>query len=405
VTQLGFRRRLLLFLALFAVVPALLITFAWGGTMTRIFPLMAGTAAWDTVSTSGSRVIAIARDTTNARRDTAAINEHERALANATTRSRQFELLTENAPSALILASLMLLGLLAYVATRTAGHLARQLSRPLDELVAWTGLIARREPLPPPSAKGAPEFGVLREGMRRMADDIETGRKAALEAKRLEAMRETARQVAHELKNPLTPIRFAIARLRGRVPVDLDDTVAILEVESARLDQMARSFAQFGRLPDGPITEVDIAELVDGAVRMSVPAEVKCSVDGLASLSVMGRSDALGRALSNVLINAVEACAKSGAIVVSATPVGPAGTKGVTISVHDSGPGIDEAKLATIWDPYVTHKPGGTGLGLAIVRQTIEAHGGQVEALSAPGKGTTIRLVLPATQQPAVEAT
>jgi signal transduction histidine kinase len=400
VTQLGFRRRILLFLGLFAVVPALLVTFAWGGTITRIFPMMAGTAAWDTVSTTGSRVIEMARDTTGARRDTATINEHARALSNATTRSRQFELLTENAPSALIVASLLLLAFLGFVAARAAGHLARQLSRPLDELVTWTGMIGRREPLPPPSAKGAPEFEVLRAGMRRMADDIEAGRQAALEAKRFEAMRETSRQVAHELKNPLTPIRFAIARLKGRVPPDLEDTVAILDVESARLDQMARSFAQFGRLPDGPITEVDIAELVAGAVRMSVPDELPCTVDVAAGLSVMGRSDALTRALANVLINSVEACGRKGSIAVTA---GSDGNGWVTIAVRDTGPGIDRAKLATIWDPYVTNKAGGTGLGLAIVRQTIEAHAGRVEAESSPGSGTTIRLMLPATNSHQVE--
>jgi signal transduction histidine kinase len=404
VTQIGFRRRLLLFLALFAVVPAVLITFAWGGTVRGIFPMLAGTAAWDTVSTTGSQVIAIARDGSRAARDTAVINEHERALANATRRSRQFELIAENAPGALIVASLLFLAFLGFVATRVAGHLARQLSRPLDELVAWTGMIARREPLPAPSAKGAPEFEVLREGMRRMADDIEAGRKAALEAKRLEAMRETARQVAHELKNPLTPIRFAIARLKGRVPADLDDTVAILDVEAARLDQMARSFAQFGRLPDGPVTEVDVAELVAASVRMSVPDGMECTVQVPAGLAVMGRSDALARAIGNVLINAVEACGKSGKISVLADVRGPDGTDGVTIEVRDTGPGIDEAKLGTIWDPYVTNKAGGTGLGLAIVRQTVEAHAGRVEAESAPGSGTTIRLILPAMPRGVVDA-
>jgi two-component system nitrogen regulation sensor histidine kinase NtrY len=403
VTQLGFRPRLFLVLALFAVIPAALLTFAWGGTMSRLLPVMAGKAAWDTVSTTGSRVIAIARDAPAGTRDTAAINAHERALANASTRASQFELLTERAPSALILASLLLLGLLAFAIARVAGHLARQLSRPLDELVSWTGMIARREELPAAKAAGAPEFEVLRDGMKRMAADIEVGRRAALEAERLSAMRETSRQVAHELKNPLTPIRFAIARLKGRVPDDLNDTVAILDVESARLDQMARSFAQFGRLPDGPVAQVDIAELVASAVRGSVPSEMQCSVTVAQGLSVMGRNDALGRALGNVLLNAVEACGKGGRIEVTAASGGPAGNGGVTIAVRDTGGGIDATKLAGIWDPYVTSKPGGTGLGLAIVRQTIEAHGGVVSAESVPGSGTVIRLSLPAEPVQVVE--
>jgi signal transduction histidine kinase len=383
-------------LALFALVPAALLTFAWGGTMTRLLPIMAGKAAWDTVSVTGARVIGIARDTSRAPgRDTAAINAHEQALANASTRAAQFELITERAPSALLVASLVLLGILAFVAARVAGHLARQLSRPLDELVTWTGLVSRREPLPPAHAKGAPEFDVLRGGMQRMAADLETGRKAALEAERLSAMRETSRQVAHELKNPLTPIRFAIARLKGRVPADLEDSVAILDVEAARLDQMARSFAQFGRLPDGPVAQVDIAELVRSAVQASVPREFARVIEVPEGLAILGRYDALQRALGNVLVNAVEACGSGGRIHIVAAAGGPAGHGGVTISVRDTGAGIDAAKLAGIWDPYVSNKPGGTGLGLAIVRQTIEAHGGSVSAESAPGSGTVIRLSLP----------
>ena len=93
---------------------------------------------------------------------------------------------------------------------------------------------------------------MLRDGMRQMATDVEAGRARAVEAERLAAFRESARQVAHELKNPLTPIRFAVDRLKRGVPPELADTVEVLSTESARLEAMARSFAQFGRLPEGP---------------------------------------------------------------------------------------------------------------------------------------------------------
>jgi signal transduction histidine kinase len=405
VRQLGFRARLFIILALFAVVPALLLTLTWGGTMTRLLPLLAGKAAWDTVSTTGSRVIAIARDTQRAAADTAAIGQHERALANATTRSRQFELLTENAPSAFVAASLLLLAILTFVAARVAGHLTRQLSRPLDELVAWTGRIARGEPLPNATARGAPEFGLLRTGMQQMATDLEAGRRAALEAERLKAMRETSRQVAHELKNPLTPIRFAVARLRGRVPAELDEAVNVLDVESARLEQMARSFSQFGRLPDGPVAQVDLAELLQAAVRTHVPPGLACDVSAGPGLSVMGRSDALGRAVGNVLLNAVEACSATGRIEVRAASAAWNGGAGVSITVRDNGPGIDPSVLGQVFEPYVTRKAGGTGLGLAIVRQTIEAHGGRVAAESSPGEGTEVRIWLPVAGPGPAEAT
>ena len=94
-TQLGFRARLFLILALFAIAPALLITLAWGGTMTRLLPLMAGKAAWDTVSTTGEQALAIAKRAARTPADSTMIAEHGRALATAQTRSLQFELLTE----------------------------------------------------------------------------------------------------------------------------------------------------------------------------------------------------------------------------------------------------------------------------------------------------------------------
>ncbi|HVZ49529.1 MAG TPA: HAMP domain-containing sensor histidine kinase [Gemmatimonadaceae bacterium] len=402
--RLGFRARLFAILAMFAVIPPLLLTFAWGGTMRLVLPLMAGKAAWDTVAVTGERVIDIARRGSTAPADSALIAAHERALVNASTRSRQFELIADRAPAALVAASLILLALLTFIAARLAGHLTRQLTRPLDELLAWTERISRGEPLPDAEARGAPEFGVLRAGMRRMSGEIEAGRRAAIEAERLAAMRETARQVAHELKNPLTPIRFAVARLRGQVPAELADSVAVLDAESARLDRMARSFAQFGRLPEGPIAEVDVAELVASAVRAAVPTEMRTDVQVPTGLSLMGRYEPLERALGNVLMNAVEACGASGRLVVTATAEGAGADRRIAIVVQDDGPGIDAAKLASIWDPYVTGKAGGTGLGLAIVRQTVEAHGGTVRADSEPGRGTRITLVLPVGSQPGMEA-
>src|SRR5690606_37454073 len=97
--------------------------------------------------------------------------------------------------------------LLAVLASRVAGHLSRQLSRPLNEVVEWAELIARGHPLPEgPPRRGAPEFDVLRGRMRKMSSELAAARERELEAGRLEAFRETARRVAHELKNPLTPI-------------------------------------------------------------------------------------------------------------------------------------------------------------------------------------------------------
>jgi signal transduction histidine kinase len=235
--------------------------------------------------------------------------------------------------------------------------------------------------------------------MREMSRELEQGRKRAIEAERAEAFRETARQVAHELKNPLTPIRFAVERLRREAPPELAESVEVLAIESRRLEEMAKSFAQFGRLPEGPRALVDVADLARYTARATVPSEVKLTLemqDGLPMIE--GHHDALARALSNVLINAVEACQRGGGITVRVAREGTNGA-GIVVAVRDTGCGMPPERLARIWEPYVTFKQGGTGLGLAIARQTIDAHGGEVQADSAPGKGTEIRFILRGKEQ------
>lgn len=389
-----FRTRLFIILALFAFVPAIVVTLAWSGVAAVLVPMVSGAAAWEQVAMSGERAISLARKRPGSAEAAAALDEHEAQLGEARLQGRRLGFIVGRIGPALAIVGLVLLAVLTLLASRVAGHLSRQLSRPLDELIGWTARIASAENLPPRhegEAKGAPEFGVLREGMRRMADDLEVGRRSAIEAERLSAFRESARQVAHELKNPLTPIRFAIASLRRTAQPEQRDAVEVLDTESARLESMAKSFAQFGRLPEGPTATVDLTELVRETVRTTLPVEMQVRIDGDDGVYVTGQHDALQRALANVLLNAVDATQGRGAVVVKVRLHG----EEAVIAVHDDGVGIATEQLARIWDPYVTAKTGGTGLGLAIVKQTVVAHGGRVEAESAPGRGTEIRLRFP----------
>jgi nitrogen fixation/metabolism regulation signal transduction histidine kinase len=411
VKRLGFRSRLFLILALFAIVPSIVLTLTWGGMMAGLLPRMSGEAAWDSVAGTGRKALEVARRDVEHRNPALTTEEkrvleaHEQELATSVTKARQFGFLLRHPEPILLVSGLILLALLTYLASRVAGHLSRQLSRPLQELVGWTERIRRGEPLDDAAkGRGAPEFAVLRDRMREMAADLEAGRRAALEAERLSAFRESARQVAHELKNPLTPIRFAVERLRrqqSEMPAGLSDAVEVLSTESARLEAMARSFAQFGRLPEGPPSDVDLGDLLREAVRTTVPPGLTCTVTVAEGVPLLhGHHDALSRAVGNVLLNAVEACGVRGSLALRVALrdalLGRDGRREVVVAVRDSGIGIPPERLVAIWEPYVTHKAGGTGLGLAIVRQTVLAHGGRVEAESAPGSGTEIRLIFPA---------
>jgi signal transduction histidine kinase len=110
---------------------------------------------------------------------------------------------------------------------------------------------------------------------------------------------------------------------------------------------------------------------------------------------IVGYYDALASALTNVLLNAVDACNGKGTITVDATITTLGQQDAVRIGVADTGPGIDPEQLRRMWDPYVTQKAGGTGLGLTIARQAVWAHHGTVNAESTVGVGTRIEFTLP----------
>ncbi|MEP6905254.1 MAG: histidine kinase dimerization/phospho-acceptor domain-containing protein, partial [Gemmatimonadales bacterium] len=238
--QLRFRTRLIVILSLFAIVPAAVITIIWSGTVTTALPLMSGRSAWESVAASGQRAIASVRSAPLAAGQRKLVDAHERELRSSLEQARRYSFLAGR--SVRVIAALGFLALIVFgiAASRVAGHLSRQLSRPLDELVRWTSLIGEAEPLPPADqrpAAGAPEFATLRRRMRDMATALESGRRRAAETERLRAYRESARRVAHELKNPLTPIRFAVDRLRRQVPPELRDSVEVLATESERLER------------------------------------------------------------------------------------------------------------------------------------------------------------------------
>lgn len=403
--RVGFRGRLFFFLLSFALVPSVLLTLAWGATIQWALPLIGATAALESIAESGEKAIAAARSAPLDPAGALALEVHRRALNESALRARQLNFVTRRAPAVALVAAVTVVLMFGLVASRVADHLSRNLGRPLRELVNWAERIGRGEPLPEgPPRKGAPEFEVLRTQMRTMARELELGRARALEAERAAAFRETARQVAHELKNPLTPIRFAVDRLRRSAPEELRESVEVLAVESERLERIARAFAQFGRLPEGPRAPVDMAELVRYTARATVPADMPLTVEvGDDVPMVSGHLDALARAVSNVLINAVEACGSqraggrtAGRVAVRVAGTSHRGRDAVEVTVADTGCGIPADRISRIWDPYVTSKPGGTGLGLAIVRQTIAAHNGEVAADSVLGGGTTVRLILPA---------
>lgn len=395
---LPFRRRIFVVLVLMAAVPTGLAVVGWVLTVRTFGPTTGARASLEEVTASARSMLEQVDTTRLAPAARSAMREHLEALSRGTSLARRADRFLRYYTAGLATVVIALGTLVLFAAVRVAGHLSRQLSRPIDELIGWTRLIRQHEPLPAGSpTRGAPEFAALRVALRDMAGTLDTARARELEAERLRAFREVARRVAHEIKNPLTAVRIAVDQLGGgqttnRPAARTDVAVEVLRAETDRLERLAQEFADFGRLPEGPKSEVDIVELLEELGRTAVPPEIEVRVAANGRRSIQGHYEPLRRAFSNLFRNAAEAMGGRGIIDLTVSGEG----RGVVVAVADHGHGIPSELRGRVFEPYVTTKPGGTGLGLALVRQTVEAHEGTLAVTETPGGGATFTLVFPA---------
>ena len=394
---LPFRRRIFVVLVVMTAVPITAAVVGWVLTVRAVAPVSGPRAALEQVAASAREMIDRLDTLHLSPAERAAYTAHLRAVSSSLTLARRADTYLRYYTAGFAVAVVLLGALVLFTAVRLAGHLSRQLSRPIDELVGWTGFIRRREALPSgPPPRGAPEFASLRQALRELAETLAAARERELESERLRAFREVARRVAHEIKNPLTSMRIAVDQLGRVAPPDPRTAVAVevLAAETNRLERLAKEFADLGRLPEGPQSEVDLVELVEELARTSVPegVAVRVSANGGGRRTVQGYYEPLRRAFANLLRNASEAMGGRGAIDVAVT-AHPGG--GVAVAIADHGPGVAEELRPRVFEPYFTTKADGTGLGLALVRQTVEAHGGAITLAQTPGGGATFTLAFP----------
>jgi signal transduction histidine kinase len=390
--SLSFRSRISLTLLLLAL-PTGVAVIGWAYATLTSNPAKTANIAMGPVRTSGRQLLTVLDTARLSPAERAAVERHRDVLRQQLTTTRGAAFYQSLKITGLAVALAVLGSVLLFLAIVLGRNLARQLSWPIDELVEWTGRIQRNEPLPTdPPRSGAPEFAVLRTAVREMAQSLQQARRSELESERLRAFREIARRVAHEMKNPLTPIRFAVSALGQSASPEQEEPLEVLRAESIRLEQLARDFSNLGRLPEGPPAEVDLGELSGELLRTSLPPAVEGHLHvEPGTPHIVGHYDSLRRAFANVIRNASEAMGGVGRVEITIRPW----EGGVRVSIADQGPGIEQAKRARIFEPYFTDKADGTGLGLAIVRQAVELHQGSIEVLETEGGGATFVVWLP----------
>src|SRR5438477_5793182 len=397
---LPFRRRIFVILVVMTVVPTVLAFAGWVLSVRRLLPAAGARASTERVAAT-ARALLDGVDTLHLTgRERTLLRDHLNEVSASVSLARRAETFLRYYTAGFAVVILLLGATVLYAAINLAGHLSRQLSRPIDELVGWTQLIRRHETLPIGVAtRGAPEFEALRQALRELAAALATAREHELEAERLRAFREVARRVAHEIKNPLTSMRIAVDQMRRTVgPLDsrTETAVQVLEAETDRLERLAKEFSEFGRLPEGPQSEIDLHELLEELGRTGVPEGIRVTVYANGGpRSLLGHYEPLRRAFANLYRNAAEAMNGQGTIDVTVT----GGGSGLVVAIADHGPGIPAELRQRVFEPYFTTKNDGTGLGLALVRVTLEAHRGSISVGDTPGGGATFAIVFPAPPQ------
>jgi two-component system nitrogen regulation sensor histidine kinase NtrY len=298
----------------------------------------------------------------------------------------------------------VVLGLLSFL---LAVLVSRSLAKPILALEAAMERVSAGDLAHRVAPEGTREVRFLGNAFNRMVEEIQTSRRALLRAERLAAWREVARAVAHEIRNPLTPIQFALQRLQDearrpegpRPEVIAESTESILR-EVRSLQEFVTAFSAVAQLPEPKPAPCDVAALVEDVARLyrgSSPVEFRVEIERPVPLA-WADSGQIQRVLVNLIKNAVEAMDQGGAITLRVHK--DAGEPpAVALEVEDNGPGMDPATLERAAHPGFTTKSSGSGLGLTLVQRIVEQHGGRFELDSSPGVGTRAIVVIPSTPE------
>jgi len=283
---------------------------------------------------------------------------------------------------------------------------AARVTRPVEELVRAAQDVAAGNWNTRVEAPGADEISQLAESFNRMTAELLSQRERLVQAERVAAWRELARRLAHELKNPLFPLQLTVENLiraRQQSPQQFEEVFRegsrTLLAEISNLKAIIGRFSEFSKMPHPQLQTVAVNDLLRASVQLfqaqlQAPghAPITCRLDLDESLApIAADPELLHRALSNLVLNAMDAMPNGGTLTLRSRRND--GT--ITIEVTDTGSGLTREECERIFTPYYTSKQHGTGLGLAIVQSVVSDHGGRISVQSEPGQGTTFVIELP----------
>ena len=284
--------------------------------------------------------------------------------------------------------------------------MAERIADPVNRLTRATRRIARGDLDARIAATSSDELRRLVEDFNRMAAELKQQRASLERTQRLEAWADMARQVAHDIKNPLTPIQLSAEHARrvnqdrgGPLSPVLDDCVAAILTQVKLLRQISAEFSSFASSPVARPEPTDIRALIEEVIvpyRTALTGRIVVDTRADGSLPSIPLDRTLfARALTNVIENALHAMPGGGRLTIAAErEATDAEGTGVLVTVTDTGVGMDREAVARIFEPYFSTKATGTGLGLTIAKRNIELNGGTIAVESERGVGTRVMMRL-----------
>ncbi|HYG99566.1 MAG TPA: ATP-binding protein [Terriglobales bacterium] len=307
-------------------------------------------------------------------------------------------------------------GIGIFVGLLLSAWAASRVTRPVERLAAAATEVAAGKWNTQVEISGSDEIAQLADSFNQMTRELIEQRDRLVQSERVAAWRELARRLAHELKNPLFPLQITIENLvrsRDVGPEQFDEvfreSTTTLLAELSNLKAIIGRFSDFAKMPTPQLQFVNINEVVrralktyeaqltgvphpspsgEGANRPAITAKLEFH-DGIPE--VLADPELLHRAVSNLILNAMDAMPNGGTLVLRTRQ----NDGSVRIEIADSGTGLTKEECARLFTPYYTTKQHGTGLGLAIVQSVVADHHGRIAVESEPDRGTTFRIDLP----------
>jgi signal transduction histidine kinase len=283
--------------------------------------------------------------------------------------------------------------------------IAASVSRPVEELAQAARDVAAGDWQVRVPVHSRDEVGALAEAFNTMTHELVSQRERLVQSERVAAWRELARRLAHELKNPLFPLQLTVEnmiRAKSISPEMFEEVfaegVTALTEEIANLKAIVGRFSDFSKMPKPELSELDMREVLARVARLYQPtlAQRRRPIQLVTKMPaepmpVRVDTELMHRALSNLVLNAMDAMPEGGTLTLGAA------CEGTTIrtTIADTGSGMTPEECERLFTPYYTTKQQGTGLGLAIVQSVIADHRGTIAVESHPGRGTTFVIDLP----------